>query len=116
MMQTTRLYTIEPETNQTIDMSGEGDFSGRSQFSGHLIGNGTIIKNLSLVASGVSLGLIQTLNGGNLSRIENLKLEGLLVNDTRTQSNVAGIIGQVVSGKSVELENIMIDENSQIRR
>lgn len=107
-------YTIEPETNQTIDMSGEGDFSGRSQFSGHLIGNGTIIKNLSLVASGVSLGLIQTLNGGNLSRIENLKLEGLLVNNTRTRSNVAGIIGQVVSGKSVALENITIDENSQI--
>lgn len=107
-------YTIEPESNQTIDMSGEGDFSGRSQFSGHLIGNGTIIKNLSLVDSGVSLGLIQTLNGGNLSRIENLKLEGVLVNDTRTRSNVAGIIGQVVSSKSVELENITLDENSQI--
>lgn len=107
-------YTIEPETNQTIDMSGEGDFSGRSQFSGHLIGNGTIIKNLSLVASGASLGLIQTIDGDNLSRIENLKLEGLIVNNTRTHSNVAGIIGRVASGKSVELENITIDESSQI--
>ena len=25
-------YTIEPETNQTIDMFGQGNFSGRSQF------------------------------------------------------------------------------------
>lgn len=107
-------YTIEPEVNQTIDMSGQGNFSGRSQFSGNLIGNGTIIKNLSLVASGASLGLIQTVNGDNLSRIENLKLEGGLINDTRTRSNVAGIIGQVASGKSVELENITIDESSQI--
>ncbi|MDA9462214.1 hypothetical protein B835_2144 [Enterococcus mundtii 3F] len=107
-------YTFEPEANQTIDMSGEGDFSGRSQFSGNLSGNGTIIKNLSLVTSGPSLGLIQTLNGGNLSRIENLKLEGLIVNDTRTRSNVAGIIGQVASGTSVELENIMIDRSSRI--
>ncbi|WP_301356960.1 InlB B-repeat-containing protein [Enterococcus spodopteracolus] len=107
-------YAIEPEINQTIDMSGEGGFTGRSQFSGNLIGNGTIIKNLSLVASGASLGLIQTIDGDNLSRIENLKLEGLLVNNTRTHSNVAGIIGQVASGKSVELENITIDESSQI--
>ncbi|WP_142433369.1 InlB B-repeat-containing protein [Enterococcus mundtii] len=107
-------YTIEPETNQTIDMSGEGDFSGRSQFSGHLIGNGTIIKNLSLVSQNASLGLIQTINGSNLSRIENLTLAGISLNNTRSSSNSAGIIGQVASGKSVELENITIDESSRI--
>lgn len=107
-------YTIEPEANQTIDMSGQGNFSGRSQFSGNLIGNGTIIKNLSLVASNASLGLIQTLNGGNDSRIENLTLAGLVLNNTRTLSNSAGIIGQVATGTSVALENITIDESSQI--
>lgn len=107
-------YTIEPETNQTIDMSGQGNFSGRSQFSGNLIGNGTIIRNLSLVSQNASLGLIQTINGSNLSRIENLTLAGISLNNTRSSSNSAGIIGQVASGKTVELENITIDESSQI--
>ncbi|SFL78328.1 InlB B-repeat-containing protein [Enterococcus mundtii] len=107
-------YTIEPETNQTIDMSGQGNFSGRSQFSGNLIGNGTIIRNLSLVSQNASLGLIQTINGSNLSRIENLTLAGISLNNTRSSSNSAGIIGQVASGKSVELENITIDESSRI--
>ena len=60
------------------------------------------------------LGLIQTLNGGNDSRIENLTLAGLVLNNTRTLSNSAGIIGQVATGTSVALENITIDESSQI--
>lgn len=107
-------YTFEPETNQTIDMAGKGNFTGRSQFSGNLMGNGTTITNLSLAGSSAALGMIQTLNGGNQSRIENLTLSRVTVNNTRTQFYSAGLIGQVASGTTIELENIKIDEHSEI--
>ncbi|MGG5323032.1 hypothetical protein IGJ83_002004 [Enterococcus pernyi] len=106
-------YNIEPDTGNTIDMAGQGEFSGRSNFSGNLLGNNATIKNLSLVGASDALGLIQTINGSQV-RIENIELDGVAVNNTRGQRSSAGVVAQVLSGSFVELENITIGATTMV--